>query len=216
MEAFAALAAWFLLDRAAGPAFARLVLPNPHGGEAVFYARIGAVRFAETWVFFLYWRARGWKLGDLGLLGSSAASGWRIGVQWGLACALLVALMEAAFRVTVGGSFLGIVAGSPSRGGKLVTLVLAGGFFGPVFEELLFRGALYGGMRQRFGPVPATVVAALVFASAHNTFVRVHPVQLVGGVLFCAAYEASGSLWAPLVLHVSGNLAMFLAPLVLT
>ena len=214
-EALAALLVWILVDRSVGPAYSRLAYPNPHLGDALFYARVGLLRLAETALFLLYWRIRGWRLKDLGLLGPRARAGWRVGASWALTCAALVIVLEGIFRVGLGMSFLGAVTRMHFRGRELVSLVVAGGIFGPIFEELLFRGILYGGLRKRLGAVPATVVVAVIFAAAHGAFRRIYAVQTAGGILFCAAYEVSGSLWAPLLIHISGNLAIFLAPLLL-
>jgi membrane protease YdiL (CAAX protease family) len=58
-------------------------------------------------------------------------------------------------------------------------------------------------------------LSSALFASAHTAFQSIQPVQAAGGVLFALAYERSRSLWAPLVLHVTGNVALFLVPLFL-
>ena len=52
-----------------------------------------------------------------------------------------------------------------------------------------------------------------VVSLAHSVTARVPWIQAVGGVLFCVAYEMSGSLWAPIIVHLTGNLVIFLLPL---
>ena len=61
-------------------------------------------------------------------------------------------------------------------------------------------------------PAAATAASSLLFALAHGATNRVPLVQAVGGVLFCTAYEAAGSLWAPLIIHVAANLTIFSLP----
>jgi membrane protease YdiL (CAAX protease family) len=95
----------------------------------------------------------------------------------------------------------------PSDASETLQLFLVGGFFGPVTEELFFRGILYGYFR-RWGFFPALFLSTLFF-------VLLHPVkplavtQTVGGVLFAAAYEIEGNLLVPITIHVLGNLAIF-------
>lgn len=76
-------------------------------------------------------------------------------------------------------------------------------------EELLFRGIVQGTLREAFGPVGAIVLASAIFAS-------IHFVALTGGVgarlttiailffpsvVFGAAYERTGNLAVPALIH---------------
>jgi membrane protease YdiL (CAAX protease family) len=175
----------------------------------------GALRLLDIALCLAYWRINGWSLGDLGLTGPRACKGLAIGVVWSLGCGGTVALVEVTCRWTIGTSFLRFLAGKPVSLGSLILLVAVGGVVGPVFEEFVFRGILYGGLRKRLGPVASTAAVSLLFASAHAMTTSVPIVQAAGGVLFCAAYEVSGSLWAPLILHASGNVVIFSLPLLL-
>jgi len=74
----------------------------------------------------------------------------------------------------------------------------------PFAEELLFRGALYGGLRARLGPWPAAFLSALFFAILHESPTILLP--LFGlGVLLAWIYERTGSLAAPTLVHVLNN-----------
>ena len=81
----------------------------------------------------------------------------------------------------------------------LIALIAA-----PVTEELIFRGCLYGVLRQIGGRVLAIGVSAIVFALIHG-----HAASLPGLFILAVAlallYEATGSLWAPLALHAIFN-----------
>ena len=73
----------------------------------------------------------------------------------------------------------------------------------PVFEEFIFRGLVFGGLRRSFGLWPATLASAAIFAIVHPAFSMV-PVFILGA---CAAlaYERSRSLLAPMIVHAIYN-----------
>ncbi len=207
LEALGVLAGWVALELTLGALLPRPATPT----RALVWA--GVLRASETVAVAAWWRVRGWTLGGLGLRGPAARQGILTGLKVSLGLGLLVGAVEAAVRLTTGTSALAALAGPPARGAELAALLAVGGVVGPLFEEVLFRGVLYGGLRKRWGPAVGTGVVTLLFALAHAGTTPVPWTQALGGILFCAVYEVSGSLWAPLVVHGSGNLAIFLLPL---
>ncbi|MDR0426849.1 MAG: CPBP family intramembrane metalloprotease [Clostridiales bacterium] len=83
--------------------------------------------------------------------------------------------------------------------GILVTVCMA-----PVFEELIFRGALLSGLIQRERVLPAVLLSGLAFSLMH-----INPEQTVYQLaLGCAAgYLAlkADSLWPAVLLHAASN-----------
>lgn len=78
-------------------------------------------------------------------------------------------------------------------------------FFGPLLEEVLFRGAIQGLLMRFFGrPWPAIVVAALVFGVFHMNPVQIVYATLLGIVLGWIYYR-TGSLLSVIVGHVLNN-----------
>ena len=75
---------------------------------------------------------------------------------------------------------------------------------GPVFEELLFRGAITRELLRRYPTWMAIVVSALLFGVAH-----LNPVQAVCGfllgILLAWVYVRTGSLLPGLLIHVVNN-----------
>ncbi len=79
-------------------------------------------------------------------------------------------------------------------------------------EELILRGGFYGLLRRALSPATAAIVSSGLFALAHtgnpgftlaggiNTF--------LAGVLLCALFERTGSLWAPTWVHGIWNFAI--------
>ena len=73
----------------------------------------------------------------------------------------------------------------------------------PLFEEFIFRGLIFGGLRRSFGLWSATLASAALFAIVHPA-VSIIPVFVLGA---CAAlvYERSRSLLAPMIVHAVYN-----------
>ncbi|MFM8365125.1 MAG: lysostaphin resistance A-like protein, partial [Verrucomicrobiota bacterium] len=74
----------------------------------------------------------------------------------------------------------------------------------PLTEELVFRGCLYGIARQKFGRLPAILGTSLVFALIH-AHVATIPALFVLAIGLALLYEATGSLWAPILAHAAFN-----------
>lgn len=77
----------------------------------------------------------------------------------------------------------------------------------PIVEEIWFRGWLYPMLRTWLPVWIAVLGSAAVFALAHtDSPIQNFPLsQLIGGIVFAIAYQRTGSLVAPIVLHALGN-----------
>ena len=73
----------------------------------------------------------------------------------------------------------------------------------PVFEEFIFRGLLFQGLRRSFGLAAATVASAATFALVHPVHAMV-PV-FVMGALAALVYERTKILAAPMTVHAIYN-----------
>jgi membrane protease YdiL (CAAX protease family) len=73
----------------------------------------------------------------------------------------------------------------------------------PIFEEFIFRGLIFGGLRRSLGFPAAAVASAAIFAIVHPP-ASVVPVFVLG---FCAAlvYERTRMLAAPMIVHATYN-----------
>jgi membrane protease YdiL (CAAX protease family) len=88
--------------------------------------------------------------------------------------------------------------------GKRVVVVVVVAGLGPILEECLFRGALFGALRQRY---PAYVVIAwtsMLFAAAHVSWQRFVPIA-IAGLALGAMRSASGSIFPPVLVHMAIN-----------
>lgn len=88
----------------------------------------------------------------------------------------------------------------------------------PVAEELLFRGYLYGKLRNSFSPWLAVLVVSVVFGLAHLWVGIEKPLQwavaidtFALSIVMCAAREYTGAIWVPIYMHMIKNgLAFYL------
>lgn len=91
-------------------------------------------------------------------------------------------------------------AGWRERAAVFVIAVVAA----PLTEELLFRGCIYGFLRQSVGRLQGMVVSSILFAMIHG-----HAPSLPGLFLLALGlvlvYERCGSLWAPIGMHAAFN-----------
>lgn len=86
----------------------------------------------------------------------------------------------------------------------------------PIFEEILFRGYLYGRLRRYVGFGLSTIVTSIAFGLVHGQW-NVGVDTFVLSVFLCFLREYTGSLWAPMLLHALKNglayFFLFIAPL---
>lgn len=78
---------------------------------------------------------------------------------------------------------------------------------GPFAEEMLFRGAIYQGMRRRYPLIAAMFLAAIPFAFIHVLPVRL-PDALFGGMALAFIYEKRRNLATSMVAHGTLNAIM--------
>jgi uncharacterized protein len=74
----------------------------------------------------------------------------------------------------------------------------------PVFEEFFFRGFAYPALKQRWGTWKALAIVSLVFALAHWHVPSLGPLFALA-IGLGLAYELTGSLLAPIIMHALFN-----------
>jgi membrane protease YdiL (CAAX protease family) len=93
---------------------------------------------------------------------------------------------------------------SPKRAAIALAIIL----FGPMLEEVLFRGALFRPMLKVHPPSMVVVVTATLFAMAHFSFQAWLPIGLLGAALGFLRWK-SGSLVPSMLAHVTFNAIPF-------
>jgi membrane protease YdiL (CAAX protease family) len=78
-------------------------------------------------------------------------------------------------------------------------------FFGPLFEEIFFRGFCYPVLKSKIGKTGAMLITSAFFALIHDNTFAFWPIFVLGLALNYI-YEKRGSLLPSFVLHVTHNL----------
>jgi membrane protease YdiL (CAAX protease family) len=92
---------------------------------------------------------------------------------------------------------------TPRSWGHAVAFFIFAAGIGPFAEELLFRGALYTGLRPNHSPAYAGWTTGVLFTLGHEP--RYWPAILALSGLLALVRAVSGSLWPSLFLHVAFN-----------
>jgi membrane protease YdiL (CAAX protease family) len=85
----------------------------------------------------------------------------------------------------------------------------------PVFEELAFRGLLFGVLRRRFQWMPAAFISAGIFALAHGYGLIGFLSVFWSGLMWAWIYERTGSLLPGMIAHAANNLLVCLSVIAL-
>jgi len=131
-----------------------------------------------------------------------------LGLAWGLAAGAA----GLAYLYVIG--FLGLLDDVTRDNNSYADLGLwvvpLGVIAAPIFEEFIFRGLIYGGLRRSFGVWPAVLASAAVFAILHPPLAIVP----VFGLGLCTAlvYERTRSLLAPMLVHAVYNACVIGVP----
>jgi len=96
---------------------------------------------------------------------------------------------------------------SEERQGALILLTFLIAVMGPIAEEVFFRGLVYRWIRFRFGLWRALGISAGLFAFLHGDWVFFVPIFGLGWI-FGWIYERTGSLVAPMSVHILHNTGM--------
>ena len=89
-------------------------------------------------------------------------------------------------------------------GGSIVLAVMLVGIWGPIAEEVFFRGFLMGGLRTRFGTLPAVLVSSAIFGMFHIVPGAMILTFLLG-LAFAWIYIRTGSIWPAAFAHALQN-----------
>jgi membrane protease YdiL (CAAX protease family) len=133
--------------------------------------------------------------------------------KWMVCCALLgiSTIVVTDFILSLSPQLPDLMAESFGNMLKNPIGVLSLAVIGPVFEEVLFRGAVMRELLLRYRPATAIFLSAMLFGIIH-----MNPVQMAGGILIGAVlgwvYWKTRSLIPCMLIHVLNNsLSVFLS-----
>jgi hypothetical protein len=167
-------------------------------GQAIITAY--TVAGATTFGLFrlVYWRS---KTRDIPSVFGNAAIGLGGGAAWGFGAGIVAALAGVAYiyllqRLDLLQDVMRESAHGLSAGIWLPILAIVAA---PVFEEFIFRGLIFGGLRRSLGAWPAIAASAAVFAIVHP------PASMIPvfGLGLCAAFafDRTKMLLTPMIAH---------------
>ena len=88
----------------------------------------------------------------------------------------------------------------PIGGYALFTVCVAA----PILEELIFRGRLFSLLNHSTSALRSAILSALLFGAVHGS-PQVIIEGFVAGLIFSYAYIVTGSIIAPIILHMCNN-----------
>jgi membrane protease YdiL (CAAX protease family) len=91
----------------------------------------------------------------------------------------------------------------------MASTVFMASILAPFAEEFIFRGFLYGVTKRFFGILPGILFTSAMFAAIHMNLAAL-PALFVLAICLNLAYESTGSLAVPMVMHAVFNLTQLL------
>lgn len=92
----------------------------------------------------------------------------------------------------------------------LIYSTIFAGIFGPIMEEIFFRGFMYKALKKKIGVFWSILTTAFVFSLLHVHWVGLVPIMVLG-ILLAYLYEKTGSLVPSITVHIMHNMASVLA-----
>lgn len=87
----------------------------------------------------------------------------------------------------------------------LVYYIILALTFGPITEEILFRGILYKYMREDFGKLFSVLFSGILFGIMHGTTEHL-PIAIGLTFVCCIVFEITGKLWHCILIHIASNM----------
>jgi len=141
-----------------------------------------------------------------GRLGYNAGAGLLIGVGVLIVSAIIQGVLQGLGVRQTQLVDLQCVRDFPLSG--FLAVVLAGGLIAPMAEELYFRGYVFRSYLLTRGRLVAYLATSILFAVLHLNLPALLPI-LVLSLVFCWAYERTGSIVPSMVGHALNNTVAF-------
>jgi membrane protease YdiL (CAAX protease family) len=192
----------FSLSLFEDPLFQQRLNDLAYHGDLVGMESAWSAGICAALVLFLSWR---WKRDRTGTLLGLRTPKLKQMALWVGVFALVAMLIEllAANVPAFETDFMKKVVATTSNWPVLVLGVV---ILGPLFEELLLRGLLFGSLRHIVDEHASVAISAGVFAVMHLQYSpTIMLLILVMGVVLGYSRSRSGSIWVPVLLHMANN-----------
>jgi hypothetical protein len=185
-----------------------VILESPSEGESLSTGANVAVQLATALGFLLVPIAiasRGREAPIRQALRRLGVRGFRLGgaLKW-MAASIGAYLVFAALYAGIFGvpEQEDIAEGFGALPVQILLIVIAA----PISEEILFRGMVFGGLRNHMPRLAAALLGGLIFGGLHAlTGISAVPPLIAFGFVLCLLYEKTGSIVPGIVLHMLNN-----------
>lgn len=191
--------------------FARLGIPDTmlsyfyFGYIVQFLATVSLVLLMTVWINRV-------KLSYLGINNVSLNKYFKYGLLGGLLLLVIIftlSLPISFFQPELEPQLYEEMLRSITKTQDFAFLFIIGAILAPLSEELFYRGMIYPVFRDRLGPIPAMIIAGIIFGLAHYDIWRFVPLA-VGGTILCYLYEKTNSIFVTTLAHGVWNGVMSL------
>ncbi|MGD8209162.1 MAG: CPBP family intramembrane metalloprotease [Desulfobacterales bacterium] len=178
------------------------------GQTASPFAALGILRGMEA-VLLVFIASRFEKDPNaVGLSRSNLYPGLKKGLVWSAGFGIAAGILFSVLLANGINPLKLVQTPLPSAPRQIISFFLVGGVIGPVWEEIFFRGIIFGFFR-RWGIYTAVLISTALFVLPHYDGAHLPLTQIVGGIVFAIAYEKEKNLIVPVTVHCLGNIAMF-------
>ncbi|HEX9059828.1 MAG TPA: type II CAAX endopeptidase family protein [Clostridia bacterium] len=87
---------------------------------------------------------------------------------------------------------------------NILVILLITGILIPIFEEILFRGIIYGELKSKIPVTAAIIIQAALFGIYHMNLLQ-GMYAFAFGIIFALVYEWFGTIWASVTVHIFIN-----------
>ena len=92
-----------------------------------------------------------------------------------------------------------------------LTGILSAVVIAPIAEEVFLRGLAYTRLRRAMPPIWAAVLSSLIFGVLHGNIIWFMS-AFMAGLAMTWIFQRTGSLWAPILVHMTNNALAMLVP----
>ncbi|MBF0120574.1 MAG: CPBP family intramembrane metalloprotease [Desulfobacterales bacterium] len=170
--------------------------------------KIGIVRILETSLIIIIFKFCHMNLDKIGIIPNKIIFGIKKGLLWSIAFGCIVIIGFILLYLFGINPFKLISGKIPETKFDILMLFIVGGIIAPIFEEIFFRGLIYGYIRQ-WSKILALLISSYIFAMQHYGFSQAPITQIIGGIIFAISYEIEKNLIVPITIHSLGNMAIF-------
>ena len=134
------------------------------------------------------------------------------GIKTGISCSVFLGISAFTFYLLFNNSGINLlkylIVILPENNFEIILFFITGGIVAPIAEEMFFRGVIYAYLRK-YSILGAIIFSTTFFALSHLPLNFFPIFQIIGGIIFALSFEYSENLAAPIIIHVSGNIAIF-------